>query len=58
MLSRKRKNKIEQERSQREKLEQMLKEMEENMVHGGDAFEEEKEKIQAKAYREYQLKLK
>lgn len=49
---------IEQERLQREQLEKMLKDMESNMVHGGDAIEEEKEKIQAKAFREYQLKLK
>lgn len=51
--------KIEQERLQREQLEKMLKDMESNMVHGGDVlYEEEKEKIQAKAFREYQLKLK
>ena len=50
--------KIEKERIQREKLEQMVKEMEGKMVNGGEAFEEEKTKIEAKAYREYQLKLK
>jgi predicted RNase H-like nuclease (RuvC/YqgF family) len=50
--------KIEQERMQREKLENMLHEMEAKMMHGGDAIEEHKEKIKAKAFREYQLKLK
>lgn len=51
--------KIEQERLQREQLEQMLKEMEAKMVHGGEGVqEEEKERIEAKAFREYQLKLK
>ncbi len=50
--------KIEQEKIQREKLEQMVKEMEGKMVHGGEAIEEEKAKIEAKAFREYQLKLK
>lgn len=50
--------KIEQERMQREKLENLLHEMEAKMVHGGDAIEEQREKIKAKAFREYQLKLK
>lgn len=50
--------KIEQERMQREQLEKMVYDMENRMVHGGDAIEEEKEKIKAKAFREYQLKLK
>jgi len=51
-------NKIEQEKMQRERLEQMVKEMEGKLVHGGEAIEEEKAKIEAKAFREYQLKLK
>jgi len=50
--------KIATERMQRERLEQMVKEMEAKLVHGGDDIEQEKEKIQAKAFREYQLKLK
>jgi len=50
--------KFEQERTQREQLEQMLKDMEANMVHGGLIDEKEKERIEAKAFREYQLKLK
>ena len=50
-------NIIQSEKEQREKLEQMVKDMEAKLVHGGD-IEEEKERIQAKAFREYQLKLK
>ena len=57
-LSKEKDAKIEQEKLQREKLEQMVKEMEGKMVHGGEAIEEEKAKIEAKAFREYQLKLK
>lgn len=49
---------IEQEREQREKLQEMVKELEAKLVHGGDAIEEVKEKAKAKAFREYQLKLK
>jgi hypothetical protein len=36
----------------------MLVEMEAKMVHSGENIEEEKERIEAKAFREYQLKLK
>ena len=50
-------NIIQSEKEQREKLEQMVKDMEAKLVHGGD-IEEEKERIQVKAFREYQLKLK
>ena len=51
-------NIIQSEKEQREKLESMVKEMEAKLVHGGETIEEEKERIQAKAFREYQLKLK
>lgn len=51
-------NKIEQEKMQREKLEQMVKDLEAQVVKGGEAIEEEKAKIEAKATREIQLKLK
>ena len=43
---------------QREQLELMLVEMEAKMVHSGENIEEEKERIEAKAFCEYQLKLK
>jgi hypothetical protein len=43
---------------QRKQLELMLVEMEAKMVHSGENIEEEKERIEAKAFREYQLKLK
>lgn len=51
-------NMIQSEKEQREKLEQMVKDMEAKLVHGGEDIEQEKERIQAKAFREYQLKLK
>lgn len=49
---------LQQEQIQREKLEQMLHEMEEKMIKGGEVLEEEKERIKSKAFREYQLKIK
>ena len=49
---------LQQEQLQKKKLEEMLQEMEQKMVKGGEAIEEEKEKFKAKAYREYQKKIK
>lgn len=48
---------IQQEQLQKEKLQQMLAEMEQKMVKGGDEDKKE-DKTKAKAFREYQLKIK
>lgn len=47
---------IEMEVKQREELQSIIKDMEEKLMKGGDVFDA-KEKTQAKAYREFQLKL-
>lgn len=47
---------IEMEAKQREELQSIIKEMEQKLMKGGDVFED-KEKMKAKAYREFQIKL-
>lgn len=47
---------IEMEAKQKEELQSIIKDMEEKLMTGGDVLEV-KEKTQAKAYREFQLKL-
>eukprot|EP00345_Euplotes_harpa_P017488 CAMPEP_0168339910 /NCGR_PEP_ID=MMETSP0213-20121227/13747_1 /TAXON_ID=151035 /ORGANISM="Euplotes harpa, Strain FSP1.4" /LENGTH=652 /DNA_ID=CAMNT_0008346041 /DNA_START=84 /DNA_END=2043 /DNA_ORIENTATION=+ len=47
---------IEMESKQKEELQSIIKDMEQKLMKGGDVFET-KEKMQAKAYREFQLKL-
>lgn len=44
------------ESKQKEELQSIIKDMEQKLMKGGDVFET-KEKMQAKAYREFQLKL-
>ena len=44
------------ETKQKEELQSILKDMEEKLMKGGDVLAN-KEKMQAKAYREFQLKL-
>ena len=47
---------IEMDSKQKEELQSIIKDMEEKLMKGGDVLEA-KEKMQAKAYREFQLKL-
>ena len=48
---------IEMEAKQKEELQGIIKDMEQKLMKGGDQVFDGKEKTQAKAYREFQLKI-